>query len=428
MAFVPWLKERLVGAQIQDIWLYQKAIVLDCYRGESFSLIFELDPQGPGVFLTESLEFPQSSPKPVITFLRSHARGKRISDVEIHEPLDRIVHFFVGPLEIVFEAIPRSPNLHVTVETSEGVKKISWAKPIDRPNPGGVSEKTELQIEESFWSDWNQGWLQRYSGPIEGAEKSQVGMSSTAEDQRKAIGKTLKKKQDAHSALRIQAESDESQRWQKLGEELKMQFGQGTSFRDWNSLAEAQGLKLDFSLSLQENMKKSFEKAKQLEGKRAGTLERIRVLETEIAELERKLVEGSFSEVSKVRTAVAPKDRVNTRQLKLESGAVAWIGKTASDNLKLLRQARAWDYWLHLKDVPSAYVIIHRDKGLKISEAELRQVSVWLLSQSKLGKSGAGASSEVLVVECRHVKAIKGDKLGRATYQNPLRTLRVSID
>ncbi|MNT80503.1 hypothetical protein D3C72_2199710 [compost metagenome] len=103
----------------------------------------------------------------------------------------------------------------------------------------------------------------------------------------------------------------------------------------------------------------------------------------------------------------------------MESGAIAYCGKSAADNLALLRQAKAWDFWLHLKDFPGAHAIVHRKRDQLIPDNELLQVSEWLAHESLSEKSlYPGQKLAVVVVETRFVRPIKGDKLGRVTYHS----------
>ncbi len=111
----------------------------------------------------------------------------------------------------------------------------------------------------------------------------------------------------------------------------------------------------------------------------------------------------------------------------LSSGALAYCGKSAADNLALLRQAKAWDYWLHLRDYPGAHAIIHRQRDQLISEGEIFEVAEWVAKESLSSKSLlVGQKIAIVMVECRFVRPIKGDKLGRVTYHSE-RTLSFTL-
>ncbi|MFN9065949.1 MAG: DUF814 domain-containing protein, partial [Bdellovibrionales bacterium] len=100
-------------------------------------------------------------------------------------------------------------------------------------------------------------------------------------------------------------------------------------------------------------------------------------------------------------------------------GFTASKGKSAQDNLALLRAAKAWDLWLHLRDYPGSHLILSLDKGQSVPQEVLNEAALWLAESSVKSKVKlSGMRFDVLVVECRFVRPIKGDKLGRVNYQN----------
>jgi predicted ribosome quality control (RQC) complex YloA/Tae2 family protein len=169
------------------------------------------------------------------------------------------------------------------------------------------------------------------------------------------------------------------------------------------------------SESLSWNIENTFSKSKQLVGKKDGARERLVELEKEIKTLEN----ARFKEKPQKTGLIDLMQKADARGRKftLESGALAYCGKSAADNLALLRQAKAWDYWLHLKDYPGAHAIIHRQRDQEISSSEIQEVAGWVAKESLSSKSlMVGQKVAVVMVECRFVRPIKGDKLGRVTY------------
>ena len=172
---------------------------------------------------------------------------------------------------------------------------------------------------------------------------------------------------------------------------------------------------VDRSESLSWNIEHCFAKAKQLVSKKEGARERLEELVQEIASLEK----AKFTEKAQKNQLVdlMQKTEARGRKLHLESGALAYCGKSAADNLALLRQAKAWDYWLHLKDYPGAHAIIHRQRDQEVPVGEIQEVASWVARESLSSKSLlVGQKVAVVMVECRFVRPIKGDKLGRVTY------------
>ena len=108
------------------------------------------------------------------------------------------------------------------------------------------------------------------------------------------------------------------------------------------------------------------------------------------------------------------------RTLRIRDDLTAVAGKSAADNLKILRKARAWDLWFHMRDYPSSHAVLFRNKSAKVNDKDLFTVAVWFV-RNHLGSKAAqhaGEKFSLVVVECRHVKPIKGDKIGRVTFHD----------
>ncbi|MBY0386123.1 DUF814 domain-containing protein, partial [bacterium] len=107
----------------------------------------------------------------------------------------------------------------------------------------------------------------------------------------------------------------------------------------------------------------------------------------------------------------------------------AFIGKSAEDNLKILRKSKAWHLWLHIKDLPGSHGIIAFDKSVKVPLEIVREVALWVVEQSlsaKQRESWKGVKCDVIYCECRFVTPIRGDKLGRVTFKNE-KAISISI-
>ena len=178
-----------------------------------------------------------------------------------------------------------------------------------------------------------------------------------------------------------------------------------------------------FDESVSKNMQACFEKAKNAKSKIKGALERKAVVEAEIKALN-NLTEIQFEKELKRmadKKNQAPARAIEGRFRKLllnDQNVTCYMGKSAQDNLDLLRKAKAWDYWMHLKDYPSAHAVIHRQKDQVVSDQDLIKCAGWLVKEGlNQKKTQMGGRFAVVMAECRHVRPIKGDKLGRVTYQ-----------
>ena len=93
-------------------------------------------------------------------------------------------------------------------------------------------------------------------------------------------------------------------------------------------------------------------------------------------------------------------------------------------NLKLLRKAKAWYLWLHIKDFPGAHGIIEKNKTEKVDQATLAHAAREVVKQSVSGHQDE--DFDVIYAECRYVRPIKGGKSGQVTFTHE-KVLRVKV-
>jgi hypothetical protein len=240
---------------------------------------------------------------------------------------------------------------------------------------------------------------------------------SPYEKWKKTREKDLQKKEKALDAIARQIEKFRTEPWAEVGEFLKSSGLQRLP-PEWSPYA-------NFEESLSWNIQHCFDRAKAARSKITGALERQSSLTREI-ESAKDLSEEVFEKFL-LRQAERPSTKKPERKIEgrvrkftLESaGLVAYMGKSAADNMGLLRKAKPFDLWLHLKDYPGAHAVLHRNKEQSVADQDLRSVAAWLVREALPEKQiGLGGRFAVVWVECRHVRAIKGDKLGRVTYHN----------
>ncbi len=419
-SFVGWLDQQMEGAQLQNIFSNDLQLCLEFYLHQSKFLLIHLAQVSPLLALLSNPPRMLRATKPVALFLNSHAKNLRWQSAEVLEDQGRVVRISLGNskkkvfLDVVL--VPKFANLLVEL-IGEEQKQISWEKPKDL----GVAQPPPPQLVELDWQDWS---AQVAAELFSVDRKVGVGV----DDFLKTFEKSIEKKSKALVALRASLHSDEVQKWRDLGEALK--FKQGLS-------AEQEKM-CDSKLSRIENMNRAFQKAKDLEKKKSGSLDRIAILEKEVTELQTKLqnpaalLNSSLNPKASARNSdqklskgLLEKSETQGRRLQLETGFEAIIGKSAKDNLSLLRKANSWDLWLHLKDYPGAHAIIHFPRGKIVPQKMIEQVAAWVVRES-LKKSELSGAYDVVVVEARYVRPIKGDKLGRVSYHNP-KTYRISL-
>ena len=402
--FCHWVNSCFVGAQLQDILTFDWGIVLVFWQGQPLYLGFDLTQNQPFPIVFEK-KFPLKSgkTKPVTLFLNSHAKNKIFKLLQLNVDQGRVLTLFLnhdsrGSTQIEIRLIPRAINLLVTT----GDKKISWMKPQE------LSQHTSTEvphIKDLHFLNQSELWLQKKVG-----NSSLKSMNSVNSQQKPVdLSKMLLKKEKAVQELEDQLSEKKHLHYFSLGEKLK---AEGIS-----ALESLQDPIFDLKQSLSYNLQKCFDKAKQIEKKQAGTLERIQILKAEIE----KIKSGEVSQKSNqtpVLKNIFHKTEVSGRKLKIAEDLEAVFGKSAADNITLLRKANPWDLWVHLKDYPSSHAIVHRNKSRVVQQKEIKKVAEWLLKVTQVPGVMPGQKFDVVFVECRKVRPIKGDKLGRVTYHD----------
>lgn len=399
--FVSTFKPILEGAQLQEVLVSDRGLALGLRRESSLWLILDLIPNSPMLLLFENQNpFRKGAKgKPVSLFLNSHARNLYVVDFFVEEKWGRVVKILLKnshrECEIEIRLIPKQCNVLVRAEG----KQISWEKPLELSAPPRVESPPPPRTLEAL----HQEWLDEQKS---GVKKTALDPVAQWEKQKQ---KDLEKKRKALVEIQKQIDSDRASLWQEAGIFIKT--------HGHLEVPEELQPYIDTQESLSWNIENCFNKSKQMAGKKDGARERLLELQSEIAILEK----SQFSEKPQKNQLIdlMQKTQARGRKFHLQSGALAYCGKSAADNLALLRQAKAWDYWLHLKDYPGAHAIIHRQRDQEVPNTEIQEVAAWVAKESLSSKSlMVGQKVAVVMVECRFVRPIKGDKLGRVTYHS----------
>ncbi|MDG0817972.1 DUF814 domain-containing protein [Bdellovibrio svalbardensis] len=398
--FVSTFKSVLEGAQLQEVLVSDRGLALSFRQETSYWLILDLVPNTPSMLLFENQNPFKKGPKtkPVSLFLNSHARNLYVHDLFVDEQWGRVVKLLLKnphrECEVEIRLIPKQCNVIVKADG----KQIAWDKPLELCLPPKVENPPAPRSMDEFYEEW---FAEQGQG-----KKTSLDPVAQWEKQKQ---KDLEKKRKALAEIHRQLDSDKESLWQQAGNFLKSE--------GHTDVPESLKACIDSRESLSWNIENCFSKAKQLVAKKEGARERLAELLVEIEKLEK----SKFSEKTAKNKLgdLMEKTEARGRKFHLDSGALAYCGKSAADNLALLRQAKAWDYWLHLKDYPGAHAIIHRQRDQEIPLAEIQEVAAWVAKESLSSKSlMVGQKVAVVMVECRFVRPIKGDKLGRVTYHS----------
>lgn len=407
--FADWAQTQFAEAQLQEIWTNGEQIVFQFYKFKELYLLISLQPQQPRVAVFKQRPKVEKKSKPVTLFLNSHARNLRWDKMWTQKDSGRVLFLALSAkdkdCEIEIHLIPRNVNLLAR----SGDKKIAWEKPRELPTSQNQQTEDSQSNDVDWWAVSEQWWQERLK-PM--AAKSAVGVAKKQDPRTRA----LEKKQKALVSLQAQLEKDEARKHHELGELLKSSE---------SIPAEYQEL-YDQKLTVVENMQKAFAKAKDLARKHQGVLDRVEILKKEIIKLEKDIQANptldfaTTQSLPSTATRLLEKSNSKGRKKVFADGIEAVLGKSASDNLAILRQAQAWHLWMHLKDDPGAHAIILRGRNQNVPPQVIEEVAEWVMKESSGSKHlGQGVRYEVIVVECRHVRPIKGDRLGRVTYHYP---------
>jgi predicted ribosome quality control (RQC) complex YloA/Tae2 family protein len=372
----------LIGAQLQEIETHPHGLAFSLYLKGRIWWILDLRTSAPmSVIVYEFNPWKKkTSPKPAALFLNSHAKNKLLSSVELIEGEGRVfqVKFGTTDQSVILDVhlVPKAVNLSVSSED----KKISWNKPKELGIPPVMVES------HRDLASLKQEWLN------EQEPRSHVSPKSSQVVSEDEFAKLIAKKNKAIESIENQLLSDEASELLKKAQDLK-------------SLGDS-------------SMQLMFEKAKAAKKKRAGTEARLKDLKDEVAGLQLQMQWGKWQPPLSRPQKLMKKAEATGRTREIR-GYTASKGKSAQDNLSLLRAAKGWDLWLHLRDYPGAHLILSLNKGQNVPQDVLQEAALWLAESSIKSKVKlSGMRLDVLVAECRFVRPIKGDKLGRVNYQN----------
>jgi predicted ribosome quality control (RQC) complex YloA/Tae2 family protein len=391
----------LVGLRLQEILTSDQDVVLGFYSPEGILWLWiDLNALRPVLLPWSELPLrPQPIKSPLNLFLRAHFRDHALRGADLAADQGRVVILSFGnDRSLELRLFPHGRNI---LAFSEG-KKLAWQKPqplsetVDQPQAAPPRSLDELRDQ----------WLE-----ARGHRKSSGKKSA---DPKVRLQHDLEKKRKAHAKVEEELQRKQEQPFKAIGDWLKTHQTLNVP-KEWEPF-------VDKRRKLSWNIEEIYAKARESHAKIAGTEKRLAVLTGEITRLERQL-EGPLREMPKVdrKPKVSLSDmEAQGRTLRLTDDLTVVAGKSAADNLKILRKARAWDLWFHLRDYPSSHAVLFRNKNAKVSDAVLVKVADWFLRQT-LGAKVAGHAGEkfaLVIVECRHVHPVKGDKIGRVTYHD----------
>ncbi len=399
-----------VGARLQEAVVGKSGCGLGLFAaGEIVWLWFDAHTWSPMLLpMTEVPEGNLKPHKPLLLFLRAHFIGQRLVEVHRREDLGRGVELQFGdeeePRAVEIRLWPHGGNLLALAES----KRVAWQKP-DQPlvtTNTIIGGEPQVRGLETLLEEWIQ---LRFARRDVGAKDSKKPKDSPERQREIQIARLEK----AIGKVREEIKTKSGSPWRESGDWLVKN----------QSLAAPDGLRpfLDTRRSLAWNIENSFSRAKENEKKLISTRERLKKLEDDLAKVRAApLSETPVEKAQNKKKSKAAKATARFRTVQLSGGLVAKVGRSAADNLQLLRGAKPWDFWMHLRDYPGSHAIVSREKNKLVSDEVLRIVGQALVEQTFGAKSKQhiGERFEMIVAECRFVRPIRGDRHGLVNYSH----------
>ncbi len=360
-------------------------------QGQEKPLFLSLNPKCPVLLPVQTPGSLKKKTIPALLFLRAHFDSHILRKVT-HDPHEgRVLHLHFsqgGTLEI--RLFPHGQNLVAIIDDKKiSTHKVSELQSQAATNYQGAPPRALSEIVAQFQSQF--------------ADKAPASI----ENKKAQIEKMLSKKMRALELVEKDIEDKRLAPYREIGEWMKAH----------QSLDVAEQWKhaIDSKKTFADNLNLIFQKAKQIDEKlKSGEVRREQLLK----EIE-KLKAGDW-QLSAAQPSALKKAGAKGRTIELNGGRLLFLGRSAEENIKLLRAAQPWDFWLHIKDFPGSHGIIRRNKQEKINDGIFIEALQHLISKQygTKAKSHDGEKFACLVVECRFVKPIKGDRIGRVSYQN----------
>jgi hypothetical protein len=386
------------GAVLEDVVLNNDILLLLLKKSEQ-KIFFIVDLKQKPFFLVSEHGAPglKKQIKPLILFLKAHFLGSVFESALVQKEYGRFVRLhFSENREMELHLFPQARNIIVRHNKSQ----ISLNKVNHLQKMGEVKEDPAPRSPQEVYDQW-----------LDFFRKPSTKKLSNGETEKKSEKIVEKKKQGLRDLEKKMIELKSSV-WDSLAHWLS----QNRTLDVPREFIEF----VDLRQSLTWNIEKAFTQAKQIKSKLKVVEERQRLLLAELEELSKnpQCLVVTPSSSKKESTAI---EGAKGRTKIINESIRAYIGKSAEDNLKILRKSKAWHLWLHIKDLPGSHGIIAFNKSVNVPQEVLREVALWVIEQSlspKQKESWRGIKCEVLYCECRFVTPIRGDKLGRVNYKN----------
>lgn len=441
--------QNLKDSKVQNIFYQGNQYLLELWSTvlKKQYIFFDINIVSPYCFLTsEKIPLEKKAFKsPVGLFSKGHLKGKKLNTISLSLSSERVLVFNFESFILEFNMIPHQANIKVSYDA----KSLHWykdKKAVERGPSAILNPRSLLNLQKE--------WLN--SQTLTNINKDKAKKQNTF-----ILFLSNKIKRTKRALLKNEKDIKERQEAANTSKAIALELRKASSMSILNP-GQVACIKTEKSWAW--NMDDQFSRHKKLTYKLEQTQNRQRDLKKEISTLS-ELVENSFLKnlnivmnltlLKKCKVEKIPQLLLNgeksyevafkkgffkkfilvndkktssekeglfpgvaKRSLLLDSGVMVVAGKNAKANIDLLRQAKPWHIWVHLRDYPSSHAIILKLKPQKITDKDIIKVGQWLMEMSLKKGSLSIIKLDIIYTECRFVKSIKGDSLGRVSYRN----------
>ncbi len=365
----------LKGAEFQSVLGLKDIITLKLWSDGPFWLTFNLSANKP-FFLAFKGEhslnpglLKKALKKPLNIFLTTHFKGLSVTKIERVKGYGRLIRFYFDndeELYLEFRAYPGGLNF----SAMKGEKSVHWNKPsplekADEAYSPETVRSPSVVLEEG---------VEFLNLKVKAAQKEPMEVKSLIARKKIEEG-LLFLKSDGYKRF-----SDALSNEEELSPDLLAIYKDG--------------------LSVRENIEWGYGQQK--------------LKDVKVERLEKRLAELIQKTNTKKNKEVVSSGLKATRALEIKPGVRALCGKSAKENMELLRKAKSWHIWMHLKDYPSGHLILDIPRNYAVSEKELESCGLFLFKVAAPRKLHASdqVKFEVIFTEAKFVKPIKGAKSG----------------
>lgn len=382
--------QELAGARLQKVFFSgDHKFAFEFYLGKTYYWVVDLTATSPVSILLDHIPFkPSKKTAPLQLFIKAHFAGKRLRSIERYKEKGRVlqVEFAEGGAWEI-KLFPHGQNF----VAQSGEKSISFLKP--KPEALRAERVSTVTREPRTTEQIVEEWLQK---PPSGRKQ---------ETPTETLKGWVEKREALRAKLSAQLKDTQPEIWKKAGEDLKA---------DPNAeLPESVTRYLEGFETWQDKMEACFAQEKSL-------LLKQKRLEQRLAQIDKELTHPPSVQSLSAAPALKKNEGERTHYKTFtHRDYILWVGKSAADNLKLLRSAKAWYLWMHVKDEPGAHGIVRLNRGEQVSQRDLNVIGENFLRLSlstAAYRRWKGAKVEIILAEVRHVRPIKGDRLGRVRY------------